>query len=385
MTNLALPTLDNQLSAVELELAQLNSAIAQKKALRKAIADKKKQAQKVFTQLETALMQVEQVFSELGESAKELKAIALEKISEYFPKEGVERGLQQNNQLIKSQNLNQKSLLPRHEAAEGDFSGLSVESPTDKGNSANLGKRAYELEPKLVEFPKKKNDSNEFFTWQPTSNRHVASYFNVTKGVAQTTYIGANNKQNLKSVGANLQNLFEISFEIRKATRLTEFKYEIKIKGLDDNAIGWLAQFDYSQKFYPQFACILQKPEISTELIITENNWIAAPGAAIVNNLFPYTCHIVEVDKFGTGIVKDQSGKKFEIHLDDWHLAEDFQREAEFTYSAIKACKTKKELEIIKNSNQVEADFLKFVWHNMPKEDRETIKEMCDKEPLLVC
>ena len=356
MNTLALPTLDTQLSTIELELQQLNSAIAEKKALKKAIAAKKETAIKVLSKLESALLQVSQSFEQLGESAAELKAIALNKIGEYFPSEGT-----------------------RHEAlgTRSDTTSDDV-GTTDNGNSATSVPSSYRLEPNLVQFPQQKNDSNELFAWQNTSNAALASYFNVAKGVPQSTYIGANNKQNLKTVGVNLQNLFEVSFEIRKATRLTDFKYELKITGLDDDAIGWLTQFDFSQKFYSQFACILQKPEIAPELKLTENNWIAASGAAIVNNLFPCTCHLVETDNFGTGIAKNESGKQFEIYLDDWHLAQDFQREAEFTYQAIKACNNKKELEVIKNSNQVEEDFLKFVWLAMPEEDKSRIKELCE-------
>ncbi len=231
----------------------------------------------------------------------------------------------------------------------------------------------------LVEFVPQRNDSNEFFSWQTTSNSALASYFNVSKGIRGATYIGANNKQNLKSVGANLQNLFKISFEIRKATRLTEFDYELKITGLDDEGIGWLTQFDFSQTFYPQFACIIQKLEIPSELKLTEHNWLAIPGATIVNNLFPCNCHLVKVDSFGTGIAKDQFGNQFEIHLDDWHLAEDFFREADFTYQAIKACNSKKELEIVKNSNQLAEDFLKFVWMALPVEEKARIKQLCEQ------
>ncbi len=342
MNTLTLPTLDTQLSTIELELQQLNSAIAQKKALKKAIAAKKETAIKVLSKLESALLQVSQSFEQLGESAAELKAIALNKIGEYF-----------------------------HE--------IETE-PNGHIKLTGFPRQSCPLlsEDNLVQFPQQQNDSNDFFSWQLTSNPALASYFNVAKGVPQSTYIGANNKQNLKTIGVNLQNLFEISFEIRKATRLTDFNYELKITGLDDDAIGWLTQFDFSQKFYPQFACILQKPEIAPELKLTENNWIAAPGAAIVNNLFPCICHLVETDNFGTGIAKNESGKQFEIHLDDWHLTQDFQREAEFTYQAIKACNSKEELEIIKKSNQIAEDFLKFVWLAMPEEEKNRIKELCE-------
>ncbi len=41
---------------------------------------------------------------------------------------------------------------------------------------------------------------------------------------------------------------------------------------------------------------------------------------------------------------------------------------------------SKKELEIIKASNQVKEDFVRFVWHNMPQKERDCIKQMCQQE-----
>lgn len=327
---LTLPTLDNQLHALELELAQLSEVIAQKRAKMKAIAQKKKQAVQVVSKLEKALAQMSSAFSELGESAEELKAIAVAKISEYFPQE------------------------------------KPAQVPCLQ-------------ESKLISFPRKQNQSNELFTWQWTANPQLACYFNVAKGINAATYIGGNNKKRLESVGTNLTSLLPgVSFEIRKAQRL-DFKYELKIKGLDDSVIGWLVQFNFDKDFYPQFCCRLKVESPATELKLTQNNWIAAPGAAIVNNLFPYNCHLVELDNFGTGIAKDKAGDKFEIYLDDWHLAVDFEREAEFTYQAIKGCNTQKELEMIKNSNQIKPDFLKFVWHNMPQENKKRIENMVER------
>ncbi len=324
MNTLTLPTLDNQLNALELELAQLAEKVAQKKALRKAIAEKKKQAVRVVTKLEKALSQMSAAFTELGESAEELKTIAVAKINEYFPQ-------------------------PK------------------------------EQESKLISFPKKQNQSNELFTWQKTANPQLACYFDVAKKVNTATYIGGNNKKRLESVGTNLTSVLPgISFEIRKAQRL-DYKYELKIKGLDDSVIGWLVQFDFNRDFSPQFCCRLKAESPATQLKLTEHNWIAAPGAAIVNNLFPYNCHLIELDDFGMGIAKDKVGNKFDIYLDDWHLVIDFEREAQFVYQAIKGCKTQKELEMVKNSNQIKPDFLKFVWHNMPQEDKKRIENMVSK------
>ena len=484
-SNLTFSIFDTQLNTLDLELQQLQEAIAQKRVL-------KRTAIKVISKFESALSDVINTFEQLGESAAELKIdsfadslreYTIIKIGEYFSKEEKKQEFNSKLPLI-AQNLEQgncdlesgegiKELIfldelvfdPNNQTAycafrskaradtygywltkqyaiadnyqikltekqeiklfdakyQLEFLGISegnayhlaqfnflkeIEEPIHKEflshwiNSkivlppASFGDfnktvASSEVEKNtsdtLVEFPTQKNESNEFFSWQVTANSALASFFNVSKGIPQATYVGANNKQNLKSVGANLQNLFKVSFEIRKATRLTEFEYELKIKGLDDDAIGWLTQFDFSQKFYPQFACILQKPEIPSELKLTEHNWLAIPGAAIVNNLFPCTCHLIKVDSFGTGIAKNELGNQFEIHLDDWHLAEDFYREANFTYQAIKACNSKKELEIVKNSNQIAEDFLKFVWIALPAEEKARIKQFCEQEEVLNC
>lgn len=337
MNTLTLPTLDNQLSALELELAQLQNQIKEKKALKKAIALKKQTAGKVLAKLETALLQITETFEELGESAAELKAIATQKIKEYFPAQE-----------------------PKTEQAESN----------------------------LVEFPKAENISNDYYTWQPTSNKLVSNYFNVATGKTQCTYIGGNDKARLKSVGANLIHptgkskspmIFGVSFELRKAKRLNT-NYELKITGLDDDAIGWLTQFDFTKDFYPQFATILKKPEIEPELKLTGSNWIAAPGAVIKHNIFNYTCYLEEKDNFGEGIAKDMvTGETFNIFLDDWHLDRDFQREIQFTWESLKVCKTKEELQTVKNSNKIDDLCVKFVWRNLPKSDRATIDELCKK------
>ena len=327
MHSLTLPTLDTQLSTIELELQQLQEAIEQKKALRKVIADKKKQAVQVVSKLETALMQVTETFSELGESAKELKAIALEKIEEYFP--------------------------------------------------------VSEKESKLVEFPKKKNDSNEFFTLAETSNSLVANYFNVSAGKTQATYIGGNNKNRLQSIGNKLTELITgISFELSIAQRFNT-KYELKIKGIEDNTIGWLTQFDYSQDFYPQFVCSFDQAEIPTELKITPKNWVASPGAIIKNNIFDYCCHLQETDVVnGTGIAKDlKTSATFSIYLDDWSVETEFYREATFVYQAMLACNSKEELTAIKNSNQINQDFLNFCCVYMPVKDQQKIDDFCKTTP----
>ena len=86
----------------------------------------------------------------------------------------------------------------------------------------------------------------------------------------------------------------------------------------------------------------------------------------------------MEKDNFGEGIAKDSTtGKEFNIFLDDWHLDIEFQREAKFCWEAIKVCRNKQELAVVKNSNQVKSDMIEYVWHSLPKAERERIEELC--------
>ena len=339
---LALTTLDTQLSSIEAELAQLQEQVLQKKALRKAIADKKKLAIKAVSKLDAAIEQINSAFEELGEAGKELKEIAIAKV---------------------------KSFLPTETAA----STLSA-CVTRKREIQSLK----EEDSSLADFPKRANDRGELFAWQPTSNPLVASYFNIGKGKVQATYLGGNNKNRLKGFGDNLSQIIPgISFEIRTAQRF-ETKYELKIRGLGDDEIGWLTGFDLSKDFAPQFASKIKRKECQGELQLSEGNWIANPGALIENRFFDCECFLIESDNFGMGIAENQKGDRFDIYLDDWLLTKECQREIDFTYRAIVGCKSKKELEIIKASNQVNADTLAFVWRYMPSSDKAKIKALCD-------
>ncbi|MDJ0723763.1 MAG: hypothetical protein QNJ38_01465 [Prochloraceae cyanobacterium] len=123
---------------------------------------------------------------------------------------------------------------------------------------ARLG--GYKVEETLIDRPEKENKSNDFYTWQPTSNSAVYNYFNVRRGVNQATYVGANNKARLKWLESKLLNLEleNIAIVLRKAQR-TNFKYELKIKGLDDDLIGWLTQFNFSSDLPSQFTSKVEK------------------------------------------------------------------------------------------------------------------------------
>ena len=106
-----------------------------------------------------------------------------------------------------------------------------------------------EVEEELIKNPLKKNTSNSFFAWQPTSNEAIATYFNIITGKTQAAYFAANNKKRLAEMETKLMKWFPgVSCSQRIAQRLTQFKYELKVVGwdrvprFDDSDFGWLTQ-----------------------------------------------------------------------------------------------------------------------------------------------
>ena len=105
------------------------------------------------------------------------------------------------------------------------------------------------VEEELIKNPLKKNTSNSFFAWQPTSNEAIATYFNIITGKTQAAYFAANNKKRLAEMETKLMKWFPgVSCSQRIAQRLTQFKYELKVVGwdrvprFDDSDFGWLTQ-----------------------------------------------------------------------------------------------------------------------------------------------
>ena len=116
-----------------------------------------------------------------------------------------------------------------------------------------------EVEEELIKNPLKKNTSNSFFAWQPTSNEAIATYFNIITGKTQAAYFAANNKKRLAEMETKLMKWFPgVSCSQRIAQRLTQFKYELKVVGwdrvprFDDSDFGWLTQiYDPLQPIAP--------------------------------------------------------------------------------------------------------------------------------------
>ena len=129
----------------------------------------------------------------------------------------------------------------------------------------------------LIKNPVKKNTSNDFFAWQPTSNSAIATYFNIKTGRTQAVYFGANNKQRLAEIETKLMKWFPgISCSKRMAQRMTDFKYELKVIGwervprFDDSDFGWLAgMYDPLQRLgvnVKDYLCYLLEDNPALEL-----------------------------------------------------------------------------------------------------------------------
>lgn len=118
----------------------------------------------------------------------------------------------------------------------------------------------------LVEQPQAVNDSNEYFTWQPTSNDAVAVYFNVLKGKNHCLYLSANNKANLSLWGDRISDWLEgkVKIELRLSKRMP-YKYELKIVGnISDDLVGTLTQFNIGKSPSYQLSSRLEDcPETS--------------------------------------------------------------------------------------------------------------------------
>ncbi len=109
-----------------------------------------------------------------------------------------------------------------------------------------------ETEEELIEHSNKEPDNNELFTWQPTSNEALANYFNLSAGKIQATYIGSKSKQRLEALSNKLMQWIPgISNSIRKAKHLP-FTYELKILRIDDETINWLTAIDFSKPIVNQ-------------------------------------------------------------------------------------------------------------------------------------
>lgn len=366
MSTLTLSAFDTQLEQTNQQLEALQQKVAETKAIRKAIALKKRLAQKAFTKLNQAIEGINAVVEQLGADGAELQKAAITAVSEYLPvtTTGVEQA-------------EETSAFPPVKADP-------------------------EVSAKLVSFSRKKNDSNELFTWQPTANNQVSNYFNVARGTIQATYIGSNNKSRLQTVGNKLTEYLEgISFEVRKAQRL-EYKYELKIRGIDDDTLGWLTQFDFNQSFTAQlFKDLGDCPEeslqgqsvpmilrlrfeaslIPSDYRLEPNNWIASVGAVVFDRSTGERFYLQSIDPdWVMAKVKAENKKIKKIYLDLFQLDREFADSASSLLRALLACRTQKELEAVKASDLVEEDMVKWVYAHLTTEQKKKLHSICKKQ-----
>ena len=188
----SITTFQDQIQVFDSELEQLYARIAEIKAQKKAVVAKKRLADRAIAKLSAAIDGVLGLKGELGAEFNLRATEILGQVAKVIP------------------------------------------FPTPNPNK----------EKELVDNPPKENDSNEFFAWQPTQNENVGSYFDIEKGKTHCTYIGINSKRKAEQIVVKLREYYSgLNVETRKATRL-ESPYELKIFGLSDADVRWLAEQD---------------------------------------------------------------------------------------------------------------------------------------------
>ena len=169
-------------------------------------------------------------------------------------KSALERTKQEKKEIVSQQRLVEKAIETfKTTVKKVSWSGEALEYLKQQVWALIPGNQVQEnTVEELTDRPAKENKSNDFFSWQPTSNEAISNYFNVSRGKTQATYIGSNSKQRLEAIENKLtQWLPGISTSLRKAQRLP-YSYELKVKNLDDNTIGWLTDLDFSKSIAPQ-------------------------------------------------------------------------------------------------------------------------------------
>ncbi|MDJ0717148.1 MAG: hypothetical protein QNJ54_23520 [Prochloraceae cyanobacterium] len=284
----------------------------------------------------------------------------------------------------------------------------------------------------LTDRPAKENKSNDFFSWQPTSNEAISNYFNVTTGKVKATYIGSNSQQNLETLESKLiQWLPGISTSIRKAKYLP-FTYELKILRIDDNTINWLTGFDFSKPISPQLKSELPTPvennnssvsatnNTLVELLdsdIDETEDIVVESQALDKNILPsprYSIVKLRISHdnlcyqvLGKGGTKDfikvwnlSTGKEDRIRAKDLEQVElpssykFWQEKVTITIDdpifeclaiyyrwRFSCCQKLEEFEKLKQENPCEINTLKWTYKHLPDDERRRIDLICQRTP----
>ncbi len=357
----------------------------------------------------------------------------------------IEAAIAQLQEILKSKKEAKKLIIKQQRLVEktiGSFK-AAVEKLSGSNNASEylreqvLGLIGFdEVEKKsseeLAPRPTKENRSNELFTWQPTSNEAIANYFNVCSGLPQATYIGSNSKQRLEEIESKLlQWLPGVSCSLRCAQRLP-YTYELKIKGLDDDSIGWLTAIDFSKPIIKQLQldwsdcpseylsgqscelCCNVSIEPEERSPVTEQHIepTVDPESTCGNMLFPKYAlvksrlsskHKEYYQVLAKGATKDflkvwnlETGKLDSLRAKNlqqvelpcqYHFWKEkttealenpvWQCEAVYYRWRFGQCQSKKEFEDLKKEDPESLDVLRWAYKHLPEEEKSRIDSIC--------
>ncbi|MDJ0712873.1 MAG: hypothetical protein QNJ54_01475 [Prochloraceae cyanobacterium] len=340
-------------------------------------------------------------------------------------KSALERTKQEKKELVSQQRLVEKALDTFKTTVEKvSWSGEALEYLKQQVWSLIPGNQIQEDKvEELTNRPTKENKSNDFFSWQPTSNEAISNYFNVSRGKTQATYIGSNSKQRLEEIENKLtQWLPGVSTSLRKAQRLP-YTYELKVKNLDDNTIGWLTAIDFSKPIAPQLkqdlsecpqeyltgqafelCCLLPEHKRQTESTKPTTEFLSfpLPKYALVSSKNNRCYQVLEkgatkdfykvwdLETGKTDLLRAKNLRQIELpsKYKFWEkkvIEEDPEKECMAVYYRwrLSQCQTKKQLEELKTYCSHNFDIFRWAYTYLPPEEKTRIDEICTEDKKL--
>ena len=340
-------------------------------------------------------------------------------------KSALERTKQEKKEIVSQQRLVEKALDTfKTTVKKVSWSGEALEYLKSQILGLIPGNQVQEDKvEELTDRPIKENKSNDFFSWQPTSNEAISNYFNVSRGQTQATYIGSNSKQRLEAIENKLiQWLPGVSTSLRKAQRLP-YTYELKVKNLDDNTIGWLTAIDFSKPIAPQLkqdlsecpqeyltgqafelCCLLPKTDRQTESTepIAEILNSSLPKYALVRSKNNRCYQVLEkgatkdfykvwdLETGKTDLLRAKNLRQIELpskykFWEDKVIEEDPEKECIAVYYRwrLSNCQTKKELEELRAESSHNFYIFRWAYTYLPEEEKTRIDEICTEDKKL--
>ncbi|MDJ0717481.1 MAG: hypothetical protein QNJ54_25220 [Prochloraceae cyanobacterium] len=340
-------------------------------------------------------------------------------------KSALERTKQEKKEIVSQQRLVEKALDTFKTTVDKiSWSGEALEYLKSQILGLIPGNQVQEDKvEELTDRPIKENKSNDFFSWQPTSNEAISNYFNVSRGQTQATYIGSNSKQRLEAIENKLiQWLPGVSTSLRKAQRLP-YTYELKVKNLDDNTIGWLTAIDFSKPSAPQLkqdlsecpqeyltgqafelCCLLPKTDRQTESTepIAEILNSSLPKYALVRSKNNRCYQVLEkgatkdfykvwdLETGKTDLLRAKNLRQIELpskykFWEDKVIEEDPEKECIAVYYRwrLSNCQTKKELEELRAESSHNFYIFRWAYTYLPEEEKTRIDEICTEDKKL--